>query len=132
MQRKLPLLNIDNHAFWQGGERGQLLIHYCGACGQFFHPPGPACPRCASLEVGPRPVSGRGKVASFTINYQPWHPDLSVPFVIALVELVEQPDLRFVSNIVGLEPHQVHIGLPVRVTFLQAEDVWLPLFEKDE
>jgi hypothetical protein len=26
----------------------------------------------------------------------------------------------------------VHIDMPVRVSFLNVEDVWLPLFEKDQ
>lgn len=131
MPRKLPALTIDNRAFWQGGKQGQLLIHHCEACARFFHPPSPICPRCASFEVGPRAVSGKGLVASFTLNYQQWTPELQVPFVVAIVELVEQPGLRFLSNIVGSDALAVSIGMPVKVTFEQHEDVWLPLFERD-
>ena len=29
MPRKLPALNADNRAFWQGGEQGELLVHRC-------------------------------------------------------------------------------------------------------
>lgn len=132
MPRKLPALNADNRAFWQGGEHGQLLIHRCNNCTRFLHPPGPICPRCASLDVVPRPVSGKGKVVSYTVNHQPWNNDLEVPYVIAIIELPEQEDLRFVSNVVGMDPSQVHIDMPVRVSFLHIEDVWLPLFERDQ
>ncbi len=132
MPRKLPALNADNRAFWQGGQQGELLIHRCSACSRFFHPPAPLCPRCASFDVAPVPVSGKGKVLSYTVNYQPWAPDLEVPYVVAIIELVEQSGLQFVSNVVGLPVTQVHIDMPVRVSFLNVEDVWLPLFEKDQ
>ncbi|MCL5042106.1 MAG: Zn-ribbon domain-containing OB-fold protein [Gammaproteobacteria bacterium] len=131
MPRKLPALNADNRPFWQGGENHALLIHRCGACSRYFHPPSPVCPACASLEVGPQPVSGKGKVVSFTINHQPWTPELKEPFVIAIVELDEQEGLRFVTNIEDTPAEAVHIGMSVRVRFLQEEDVWLPLFIKD-
>ncbi|WP_313054290.1 Zn-ribbon domain-containing OB-fold protein [Pseudomonas lopnurensis] len=131
MPRKLPALNADNAAFWQGGERGELLIHYCLDCLHFFHPPGPICPHCASFEVAPRAVSGKGKVLSYTINLQAWTSELAEPFVVAIVELAEQPGLRFVTNIVGMAPQDVFIDMPVRVSFLRSEDVWLPLFERN-
>lgn len=127
--RKLPLLTPDTAPFWQGGANGLLNICHCSSCQRFFHPPAPVCPQCMSSAVGPRAVSGLGQVASFTVNHQAWVPGLAVPFVVAIVELAEQPGLRFVSNIVGIPPEQVHIGMPVRVTFEQVEDVWLPLFE---
>ncbi|WP_338050093.1 Zn-ribbon domain-containing OB-fold protein [Pseudomonas typographi] len=90
------------------------------------------CPHCASFEVAPRAVSGRGKVVSYTVNYQPWVAELEVPYVVAIIELAEQPGLRFVSNVVGMDPLQVHIDMPVHVRFLNIEDVWLPLFERDQ
>ena len=76
-------------------------------------------------------MSGQGTVVSFTVNHQVWIPGLPVPYVVAIVELAEQAGLRFVSNIVGGSVDEVHIGMPVRVTFEQIEDVWIPLFERD-
>lgn len=131
MARKLPALNADNRAFWQGGKDDRLLIHHCDACTRFFHPPSPICPRCASFDVAPRPVSGKGSVASFTVNHQQWTPELDTPYVVAIIELIEQPGLRFLSNVVGCDPLSVSIGMRVHVTFENVEDVWLPLFEKD-
>jgi len=71
-------------------------------------------------------------VLSYTLNYQPWVADLEVPYVVAIIELVEQQGLRFVSNVIGMDPLQVRIDMLVRVSFLHIEDVWLPLFEKDQ
>jgi hypothetical protein len=68
-------------------------------------------------------------VASFTINHQQWEPELQVPYVMALVELEEQPDVRLVTNIVRCPAEAVAIGMPVQVVFERSEDVWIPLFE---
>jgi uncharacterized protein len=127
--RKLPALTPDSAPFWQGGAEGVLRIHHCGGCATYFHPPAPICPRCASFDVAPRAVSGRGKVASFTVNHQAWTPELTAPYVVAIVELDEQPGLRLLSNVVGCEVEHVAIDLAVQVRFEQVEDVWLPLFE---
>jgi uncharacterized protein len=129
MPRKLPLITTENAAFWQGGESGRLMIQHCGDCSRWFHPPAPVCPRCGSLTVEPKATSGRGQVASYTVNHQAWTPELTEPYVVALVELDEQPGLRLLSNIVGLSPAEVRIGLPVQVCFELHDDVWLPLFE---
>ncbi|KAF3996162.1 Zn-ribbon domain-containing OB-fold protein [Glaciimonas immobilis] len=131
MSRKLPALNAENTAFWQGGKNGELLIYHCAPCNTWFHPPAPVCPHCASFEVGPRPVSGKATVLSYSINHQKWIPGLEVPYVVAIVELADQKGLHFVTNIVDCAPDEVTIDMPVHVTFLQIEDVWLPLFEKD-
>jgi uncharacterized OB-fold protein len=128
MPRKLPALTPDNRPFWQGGEQGVLRMHRCANCSRWFHPPAPVCPHCGSLDVAAQPVSGRGRVATFTVNHQAWTPELAQPYVVAIVELDEQPGLRFVTNIVGCAPDDVHIGLPVQVRFERVEDVWLPLF----
>lgn len=128
--RKLPLLTAENTAFWTGGAEGRLLIYRCRACRDWFHPPRPLCPKCGSLDVGPEPVSGRGKVLSFTINHQAWSPSAPPPYAVAIVELVEQPGLQFLSDIVGCAPEEVAIDMPVKVVFEQHEDVWLPLFER--
>lgn len=128
MARKLPALTPDTAPFWQGGAHGVLMIDRCTSCTRWFHPPSPICPHCGSFEVSPQPVSGHGKVMSYTVNHQPWTPELKEPYVVAIVELVEQPGLRVLSNVVDCEIDRVTIGLPVQVRFEQHEDVWLPLF----
>jgi uncharacterized OB-fold protein len=77
--------------------------------------------------LSPAAVSGGGIVYSFTVNYQHWVPD-TYPYVIAIVELDEQPGLRLTSNIVGCALDDVQVGMRVEVTFEPVEDVWLPLF----
>jgi hypothetical protein len=73
-------------------------------------------------------VTGRGTVASFTVNHQDWGL-IEPPYVIAIVELVEQPGLRLTTNLVNIEPDAVACGMAVQVHFEQVDDVWFPLFE---
>ena len=49
--------------------------------------------------------------------------------MIAIVEFPEQVGLRLTTGLVGIEPDDVRIGMPLRVTFDNYEDVWLPFFE---
>ena len=127
-QRLLPEPSMESRAFWAGGRDGQLLILRCHGCGHFFHPPAPACWRCRSTDVAPEPVSGRGTVAAYTINRQPWLPGLPPPYVVAMVELADEPDVRVMSNVVGIPVEDVRIGTEVEVFFEEWDDVWIPLF----
>jgi uncharacterized OB-fold protein len=60
------------------------------------------------------------------------HPPLprgTEPYAIALVTIPEQDGLRLTTNIVGCPLEDIHIGLPVQVTFEQHDLVFFPLFE---
>jgi uncharacterized protein len=113
--RMLPELTDANRHFWQGGERGELVFLRCQDCGYYLHPPAPVCPRDWSRRLAPEPVSGRATLASFTVNHQPWMPGPELPFVIGLVAIPEQPEVRLMTNVVNCRPEDVHIGVPVRV-----------------
>lgn len=133
--RVLPRLDDTNREFWTGGAHGDLRFWRCQDCGFYLHPPQPICPIDHSKRLAPEAVSGRARVASFTINHQPWMPGLEPPYVVAIVEIVEQPSVRLTTNIVNCEPGAVRIGMPVRVVFEHHTDpdgdVYLPLFEPD-
>lgn len=126
--RLLPEVTPDTEHFWRGGARGELTFLRCADCGEFVHPPSPVCPRCLGRALRPDAVSGLGTVVTFTVNHQPWNPIVPLPYVIALVEIDEQPGLRLLTNIVECAPEDVTVGMRVRVRFLHLEDVWLPLF----
>lgn len=118
-------------SFWTAGARGQLVIARCERCGTYQHPPLQRCASCGGDELIPTPVSGRGRVATFTVNYEPWTPRHPVPFVFAAVELAEQPELYVFSNISG-PVDEVRIGTPVTVYFEQRDDIYVPLFRPEE
>jgi uncharacterized OB-fold protein len=130
--RQLPALDPDTAFFWTAGADGRLEIARCTACARYIHPPLPHCPMCGAGRVVPAVVSGRGRVASFTVNHQPWLPGLAVPYVFAAIELAEQAHLYVFSNIVECPVEAVAIGMPVAVTFERHDDVHLPLFRPDD
>jgi uncharacterized OB-fold protein len=131
-QRPLPAITEMNQYFWQGGADGRLHILRCAACSHWIHPYAGRCPKCRSADIAPQPVSGRGTVAGFTVNHQAWVPGVATPYVVAVVELEEQPDVRLMTNLPQTPIGQVRIGLPVKVYFEAHGDIRLPQFEAAE
>lgn len=127
--RTLPEVDKHTEAFWTGGQSGHLMINQCQACQHYIHPPVPMCSKCRSRDVEAVPVSGEAVISSYSINYMPWIPKLQVPYVVAIVELVEQKGLYLTTEIVSLKPEEALIGMPVKVIFEQQEEIYLPLFE---
>lgn len=127
----IPELHEHNRAFWTGGANGELLIQRCTRCSLWVSPPTSDCPDCGG-ELLAQPVSGRGRVFTYTVNYHPFNPMVPPPYVIAIVQLEEQEDLRIAANIVDCDPESVRIGLPVEVGFerhgSEDETVFAPVF----
>jgi uncharacterized OB-fold protein len=118
--------------FWDGVAEHKLMILRCQSCGKFIHWPREVCRFCLSTNLAPEQVSGRGVLATYTIPMQPMDPFFlaKVPYVLAVIELDEQKNLKLVSNIVGCELDDVVIGMPVEVSFEEvAPGVTLPLFK---
>jgi uncharacterized OB-fold protein len=124
----IPQVNDDNRDFWTGGRDGELRIVRCSDCGYYIHPPSPRCPRCLGASVAPVAVSGRGRIYSYTVNERMWAPGLDVPYLIAIVELEEQPGLRLMTNIVDCPLDEVAIDMPVTVEFRDQGEVCVPVF----
>ena len=136
----LPLPDIENlpdyeRGFWEASRKHELGIQQCSDCKKFRHPPTPMCPYCHALKYDTTGMSGRGKVYSRMIVRHPVHRALrereQVPYNICLIELDEQEGLRVLSNILNIAPEDIHIDMPVQVTFMPVTDdpdVVLPLF----
>jgi uncharacterized OB-fold protein len=117
--RPLPLADELTAEFWDSVRNGHLRVQWCRACSRFNHPPAWLCPGCNSEELVYQEVSGRARVYSFTTVHDapaPGFRDL-VPLLIGVVELVEQPHLLMVTNLVDVDAAAVHLGLEVEVTF---------------
>lgn len=126
-RRPRPALTHDNSFFFEGAKEGRLLVQRCASCGRLRHPPRPMCPWCRSLEWDTKEASGKGVVYSFVVNHYPQAPAFDYPLVVALVELEE--GTRLVSNIIGVEPGDVHVGMPVEVEMVAFDDeLTLPQF----
>ena len=74
-------------------------------------------------------AGGRGTVYSYTVIRQNFSRSFRhlIPYVVALVDLEEGP--RLMTNIVGCEPADVSVGMPVQVRFERvSDDASLPVF----
>jgi uncharacterized OB-fold protein len=138
----LPDLSEPTSApFWEGCARGELLVQACGSCGRRRMPPRPMCPHCRSIEVTWEPTSGRGRIWSYIVPHPPLLPAFSefAPYNAVIVELEDDPPIRFAGNIVTsadgpineIDPATLEIGQPVSVVFAKVEDVFLPRWVRD-
>ena len=128
-QRPLPLEDFDSHPYWEAARLHQLMLPFCGVCERFGFPPRARCPQCLSADLSWRELSGHGTVYTFCIMYDSFVSGFEPPYVIAQVELAEQPDLLLTTNIVECPPEAVRIGMPVELTFEElTEGYTLPQF----
>lgn len=122
-----PLLTGDTDFFWKRIEQGVLAFQRCADCGIVRHPPAPMCSHCQSLQWMEMISSGRGRVHSYTVVHHPSTPPFDYPNAIALIELDE--GVRFISQLVGVDPADIHIGMEVVARCEQVgAGLVLPLF----
>jgi uncharacterized OB-fold protein len=125
--RLAPTVTRDTQFFWDGVKDHKLLIQRCAGCRALRHPPRPMCPRCNSLSWGTVESSGRGVVYSFAMPHHPPLPWFEQPYIVVLVELEE--GIRLVSNLCGIAPDDVTIGMPVEAFYEHFDDgLVLPQF----
>src|SRR5262249_14628406 len=115
-----PAITHDNRFFWDGLAERKILIQKCASCGALQHPPEPMCARCRSLEWQHVEASGRGTVFSWVVMHYPPVPPFEYPNPIGLIELEE--GVRIVSNLVGVKPEDIRIGMPVQAEFASVDD----------
>jgi uncharacterized OB-fold protein len=128
--RPRPAADDTSAFFWDGAREGRLLIQRCASCQQFQYPPDVACVHCQSTDLVPTEVSGRGALYSYAVVDRAFHAGFvdAVPYVVALVELDEQPGLRMLTNVVDASADSLSVGQALAVTFEARGDVVLPQF----
>jgi uncharacterized OB-fold protein len=86
------------------------------------------CPSCGSLEHEWAQLSGWAELYSYALLHYPQHPAFTYPVVAAVVEL--EDGLKFVTNVVNIDPKDLAIGMALAVTFVEIDDeMALPVFE---
>ena len=110
-----PPTTLDTKFFWDGAQARKLLIQRCTGCRSLRHPPRPMCPQCNSLAWDTVEASGRGRVHSFVMPRHPPFPWMEQPYIVVLVDLEE--GTRLVSNLCGIAPEDVTIGISVEAYF---------------
>jgi len=106
--------------FFDGAAKGLLMIQRCNDCKAWLAPVARLCTECLSESIGWAQASGRGRVHTFGIMHQVYHPGFQseVPYNITIVELEEGPRLQ--TNVVGCSNADIRVGMKVQAVFEHA------------
>jgi uncharacterized OB-fold protein len=128
-KKPVPALTPEMKPFFDAAKRHELVVQRCTQCGTYRFPVREICSSCLSRDATWERVSGAGEVFSYNIMHQVYHPGFAgdVPYAVVVVKLRE--GAKMTSNLVGVAPHDVRIGMPVKVVFEDITDeVTLPKF----
>jgi uncharacterized protein len=95
----------------------KLLGLKCKACGFVTAPPRLACRHCGDTDLTIVPLSGKGKIATFTSVYLP--PENrrgQAPYLVVVVELEEGPWIM--GNIQGADPANTTLDLIGKAVYM--------------
>jgi uncharacterized protein len=113
--------------FWHGCRAGELRYQCCGSCGLSNFPPTEHCRQCLSAELRWERSGGCGEIYSWTVVHRPVTAEFEPPYAPAIVTLDE--GYQMLTNIVGMAPGDLAIGMRVQVQFhTVGADVTLPYF----
>jgi hypothetical protein len=118
----LPIPTATSAPFWDALHEERIQLQRCDACEAWVYYPRSHCPACLSPELTWTEVSGRGRLHSFTVARQPTSAHFAglEPQLIAVVELEE--GVRLTTTLVGVDPAELQVGLPVAPVFDHVDD----------
>ena len=129
VKRPLPRANEhDTREFWAATKEKEFRYQQCDHCGTIIFYPRRHCTACTSGKLTWKVSAGTGTVYTYSVVRQSYHPFFrnSVPYAVAWIDLDEGP--RILSNVVGIEPSKVTIGLRVQIEWEEHEKLNIPLF----
>ncbi len=124
----LPKPTTETAPFWEGCDRGELLLRRCEACGERSYYPRRLCPHCGSERLAWERAAGRGTVYSHSeicISFYGGAWESQLPYTVVLVDLDEGP--RMLSRLVPGSP-PARTGSRVALEFVEVEGRKLPYF----
>lgn len=117
-----PLNEELTKPFWEAARRHELVLPRCRRCTRYHFYPREFCPFCLSPDLEWVPVSGQARLYTYTIVHQSPHPSFEVPYIYAIVQLAE--GVMLPSNVVGCDPADVRIDMPLRPEFDDISTEW--------
>lgn len=128
--KPLPGVDVEAAPFWEYCKKHELRMQKCTQCGHVRNPPSILCPKCHSMDVAWKKLSGKGKVYSYTVFHRLYHEAFrnDIPYAVGIIQLDEGP--RMLSNIIGCKIEDIKIDMPVKVYFEDITDKFaLPKFK---
>ncbi|MCC7272811.1 MAG: OB-fold domain-containing protein [Alphaproteobacteria bacterium] len=113
-----PVLGLYDGPMWESIRARGMRLQCCRACGAYRYPPGPACPKCLSLDYDWKPLRGTGTVISWVVFHRQYLPAYPAPYNVIAVQLDEGPIM--ISNLEGEPPAGSWVDARVALTY--AED----------
>jgi 3-oxo-4,17-pregnadiene-20-carboxyl-CoA hydratase alpha subunit len=124
-----PLADTTTLPWGQAAAEHRLVVQRCTSCRHTRLPPAPVCPECRSADSDWLEVPGRGEVYTYTVVHRAIASGQDLPFVIAVIALEDAGGVRILSNLVGVDPDRVGIGLPVELVWEDmSEHLAIPRF----
>lgn len=116
-QLPIPVADEASAPFFRGAKERRLMLLRCSRCAVHRLPGRERCPDCWSTESTWTQASGGGKLYSFGVMHQQYHPAFAgvLPYNFAIVELEEGP--RLVTNIVGCPNDALRADMPVEAVY---------------
>ena len=133
----VPVPTLDDAAFWNHCAERRLRFQCCSACERPRHPPTPVCAHCRSMRLHWVEAPEHATVFTFTVVHHASHPAVAgrLPYVVAVVDFPQLPQVRLVSNVTDVDPAMMRIGLPLRLWWDRLADddaaagpIYLPRF----
>jgi len=99
----------------EAGAKPYLLASKCGNCGKYFSSPRVICLNCGKQEMKMVPLSGKGKLYTYTIVWQQLPGSLvKVPYAIAIVAMEEGCQIH---GVVTEDFESLEIGMDMEVYY---------------
>ena len=110
--------------YWEGTQRGALMVQRCRACQTWVWGPEWICHQCHSFDLDWTKVEGKGRIYSWERVWHPVHPALKDhgPCIVVLVELPGADNIRMIGNLLGDPKQEVPIGGEVEAVFEPHDD----------
>jgi uncharacterized OB-fold protein len=128
-KKPIPAITPEMQPFFEAAKRHELVVQRCTQCGTHRFPAREICSSCLSRDATWVTVSGQGEIFSYNVMHQVYHPGFAdeVPYAVVVVKVKE--GAKMISNLVGVKPDAIKIGMPVKVIFDDVtEAVTLPKF----
>lgn len=130
--KPIPVPQGESDEYWNKAKEGELWLRNCNSCGNPYFYPRDISPCCFSKDTSWIKASGKASLFTYAIVHRAPHPGFAqdAPFVVAIVELEEGPQMPTSIVIDDPTPENLQIGMALEVIFEDiSEKIALPKFK---
>jgi len=129
LPRPIPLPTPVSQPFWDGLGRREVWIQYSPSLGKHIFYPRILAPGTLADDLEWRQISGAGMLVSFAVAERPVAPQFAdtVPQLLGVVRWDEGP--QFATELVGVEPAQLRVGMAVTPVFVDLPETDVTLLK---